>query len=31
MALTPLLNQMADGTNGHHLFELGDITAGRMK
>jgi len=26
MALTPLLNQMADGTNGHHLFELGDIT-----
>jgi type I restriction enzyme M protein len=26
MALTPLLNQKADGTNGHHLFELGDIT-----
>jgi type I restriction enzyme M protein len=26
MALTPLLNQLADGTNGHHLFELGDIT-----
>jgi len=26
MALKPLLNQMADGTNGHHLFELGDIT-----
>jgi type I restriction enzyme M protein len=26
MALTPLLNQMADGTNGHQLFELGDIT-----
>jgi len=26
MALTPLLSQKADGTSGHHLFELGDIT-----
>jgi type I restriction enzyme M protein len=26
MALTPLLNQQSDGTNGHRLFELGDIT-----
>jgi len=26
MALAPMLNQQPDGTNGFHLFELGDVT-----
>lgn len=26
MALSPMLNQQSDGTNGFHLFELGDVT-----
>lgn len=26
MALSPLLNQRSDGTNGFHLVELGDVT-----
>ena len=26
MALSPMLNQQPDGTNGFHLFELGDVT-----
>ena len=26
MALSPLMSQRADGTNGFHLYELGDIT-----